>query len=181
MATRTIHEEFVVLHPPEQAVREWQTKFNGWLGESKYAVSHQTADSVSYTRTYTPGFAIFFAIILFPIGLLFLLSKRQHTLSLMFRPHPSGAAAVLSGSGSSDTAEALQGVARDHNQKAESADALPPGAAGPPPVATTPAQQPSSVSNTIEDLERLQRLRDGGTLSQEDFEIQREKVLGGDS
>ena len=172
MAVRTIQSTFVMPESPEGAAQEWQHKYNEWLGEFKYFVSQQTAENVTYTRTYTPGFAIFFAIILFPIGLLFLLAKRQHTLALVFRPHPSGAVVTMSGSGSRDVIDALDGIAEDHIRLARTAGALPAGKVEP---SAPPAHWPES--STIDDLERLQQLRDGGTLTQDEFEVQRQKVL----
>ncbi len=176
MAAHPIHRDFLVLHPPHRAIREWQGQYDKWLAQLGYFAGQQTTDTVSYSRRYTPGFAIFFAVILFPIGLLFLLSKRYYTVSFVFRPHPSGSVVTVSGSGSRDFIAAVERVADDHQEEAAAAGALPVSAAL-EPARPSEARPASSV---IDDLERLQRLRDAGTLSQEQFEAQRQRVLDRD-
>jgi hypothetical protein len=58
-----------------------QDELLGWLtpafAQQNYNLTTQSDQSYTYTRRYHPGGIIFLAVILFPIGLLFLLSEKR--------------------------------------------------------------------------------------------------------
>src|SRR6266571_1024786 len=53
-----------------------------------------------------------------------------------------------------------------------------PPAAPPPPTSVAPAPQPGGVDDRVALLERLAKLREQGALTDEEFEAQKQQILG---
>jgi Protein of unknown function (DUF2510) len=132
MALRSFQHQFLMPRPPGEASRTLIEAMNPAMSMDGFAVSGQTPDSTIYTARQTPAWCVVLAVVLFPIGLLFLLNKREATVTVRFVPERGGTRVIAAGIGSDRLRELFGtlGVAEA---------ALPE----PPTLATAPAAAPS--------------------------------------
>ena len=76
----------VIPAPPETVIQ----KIVLWGSGEKNTTSAVSGGTVIFTHQSTPGWAIVLAVLLFPIGLLFLLAKRTDVLTLIAVPIEGG-------------------------------------------------------------------------------------------
>ena len=104
MAHQAITIQFVMLQPPQQAIRTWQVERTQWMANGKFMPTAQGPDTLTYTSKYIPAWAIVVSILLFPIGLLAALLVRDvDVLSLSFDAYGSDTLVTLTGAAGSRT------------------------------------------------------------------------------
>lgn len=80
------------------APQQWfQQLFLEIGGLRNRAVTMQTSDAALITTTYIPGWTLIPIILLFPIGLLFLLVKGTHTTTVLAMPQGTGTVIQING------------------------------------------------------------------------------------
>src|SRR4051794_4597650 len=92
------HRQIVAPYAPEAVGADWQNRYSLWMQQyAKYQVVQQTPGSVVYHRRVTPGAAVVFAILLFPIGLVLLLLKRDEYVNVQAVPYGTGSTLTVNG------------------------------------------------------------------------------------
>src|SRR4051812_15233472 len=86
---RAVEVAFHYDTPPEEALREWAGFYTEWLASNGYVMAAQELGSLTYWRRYFPSWAVAAAVLLFPIGLLALLVRRDATLVVSAAPGPA--------------------------------------------------------------------------------------------
>jgi hypothetical protein len=99
-----------------------------------YDVVQMSPENVVYRRKATPGTAIIFAILLFPIGLLLLLTKRDEWVNVQATPNVNGRRLTANGSFPKDLAHDVWHML----DMTEAADPRAPVAVPPPPPPPPP-------------------------------------------
>jgi hypothetical protein len=159
LATPNVHQVVVVPAPPEQVMHQLMSV----SGADKYAPVQQTPQGITLHRKRFPIWTIVLAIILFPIGLLFLLIRDDETVGIGLQPVPGGTQVTIGGQASQPLMSALQyalsgrqaspaglpaggvapaGYAQPQWQGPPPPQGPPPGAPQPPP-AYQPPQPPA--------------------------------------
>jgi hypothetical protein len=90
--------EWEMEKPVDAVRRDMRSNLPPRLSKWGYRLTAQDDESMSFERTYASGWAIFLAIILFPIGLLFLLLLRK-TAILVFTMEGDGNASKVRANG----------------------------------------------------------------------------------
>jgi hypothetical protein len=108
MGLQTLQFERELEGPPMEARAAWQARHANWLSQHGYRPTGQTDSSLTYTRTYIPTFAVVLAVVLFPIGLLALLARREAVVSVSFRPSGARSIAAFAGTVQRRAAPAVQ-------------------------------------------------------------------------
>jgi hypothetical protein len=111
MAWVPVHVEFEMTESPQEARRWWQANYTDWMAAGKYLPTGTTADVLTYTRRYIPGPAILFAVLIFPVGLLLLLLKREAILTVAFEPTKSGTVVTITGTAQPAAASSFRALA----------------------------------------------------------------------
>jgi hypothetical protein len=117
----TFHTEFVQLEAPDAAKRSFMATVGTSLDRiAGYKPAEQTSDTATYRRKWTPTWVVVCCIVLFPIGLLTLLTRRDVALLARFVPHGGDTLIVIDGEAQptvikqiNDIAEQLNKTARD--------------------------------------------------------------------
>ncbi len=79
---RDVAARFATSQPPEQALRAWVDYYGPWLATADYRVVDETPQRVEFAGRYRPRWEIALAVLLFPLGLVFLLgSKPAHVVA----------------------------------------------------------------------------------------------------
>jgi hypothetical protein len=107
-----VHVEFREPGEPATAMRQWASDYADWFAAGRYRPTGRDSTTLTYTRTYIPNFAILCAILLFPLGLVALLARRDATMLVSFRDDGSGGAAVaVTGTAQRKAAQAFRQLA----------------------------------------------------------------------
>jgi|GEM_PF-7084516 len=93
--------------PPTEAKIAWQVAYTGWIATRGYRITAQTDTTLTYTRTYVPAWAIVLAVVVFPIGLIALLVRREAVLAVAFSGDTNRSTASLVGTAQRPFAKAL--------------------------------------------------------------------------
>jgi hypothetical protein len=75
---------------PAEVLRDCLSLWTGQLADYGYSLISQSDIGISYRRTYWRWYVILLAALLFPIGLLFLLSRADATITATLEPRPGG-------------------------------------------------------------------------------------------
>jgi hypothetical protein len=81
--------------------------YTGWIAGRGYQISGQTDTTLTYTRTFIPAWAIVVAIIVFPIGLIALLVRREAVITVAFSGDGTRSTASLVGTAQRPFAKTL--------------------------------------------------------------------------
>jgi hypothetical protein len=111
-----------------------------------YAPVMHTPQGIALQRRRTPVWAIVLAVVLFPIGLLFLLAKEENDVGIGFEPIPGGTRVTITGQASRSLMSAIQYVLSGNvatpagwPQPPANAVPIPPPPGPPPPPPPPPA------------------------------------------
>jgi hypothetical protein len=106
---RDFHLEFEAGKPPNQLLREILRDWTGDLAANGYRLTSQSEVGVSFHRKYRHWGVILLAILLFPIGLLFLLITEDATITATVEPiDAAGSRLLVSGRGPKNVRRALE-------------------------------------------------------------------------
>jgi putative oligomerization/nucleic acid binding protein len=111
-----------------------------------------TPRQLSIFRRYTPWWAILLAIGLFPIRLVALCFKSTETLTVLGFEETTGARFTTSGFSSRDVNETPNQAMSAHWR---------------------------STKSPLEEIDRLAALRSSGALTEEEFQVEKTRLLGG--
>lgn len=89
-----LHQQQFVGVAPQQWFQQLFLEIGGLRNR---AVTMQTPDTAIITTTYIPGWTLIPIILLFPIGLLFLLVKNTHTTTVLAIPQGTGTVIQING------------------------------------------------------------------------------------
>jgi hypothetical protein len=142
-------------------------------GAQGYTVTTAGTGSIVMTRRYTPTWAILLAVIgllFFLLGLLFLLAKNYETLTITLSPNADGGTNVfISGTASDEMQRRLTSVLSGMTSlAAKTSDAATGGASK---VASVPDV------DRFEQIAKFAELRDAGTLTEEEFQAEKTRIL----
>src|SRR5205085_10584817 len=104
VATPVIQQVVVVPAPQDQVMAQIMSV----SGADSYAPAAQSYDTLTLQRRRIPVWAIVLAIILFPIGLLFLLAKDTEVVQIVLGRVQGGTQVTISGRASAPLQRALQ-------------------------------------------------------------------------
>lgn len=76
--------------PPTEVLRDCLSLWTGQLADHGYSLISQSDIGISYRRKYWRWYVILLAALLFPIGLLFLLSRVEATITATLEPRSDG-------------------------------------------------------------------------------------------
>jgi hypothetical protein len=167
----TVNRQFTMPEPPAEALQAWQAKYSSWLAGAQFQQTGQSPQILTYTRRYIPWWTILLAVILFPIGLLFLLIRNQNILTLSFVAEAGGSRVTIAGTAKDELHKHLM-------QVADQWDEMPVPERPRLPEATEAAPRTSSTPDYLDQLGKLTELRDAGALSPEEFEAEKARILG---
>lgn len=104
--------EFESQKAPADLLRETLQVWTGQLGSNGYKLVSQTDVTLTYSRTYRPWPAILFAVILFPIGLLFLLITEEAAITAAVEDDEDtgGSALIVNGKGPKSVRRAFEAM-----------------------------------------------------------------------
>jgi hypothetical protein len=154
-----IYNELVLLQPPVEGMRRWETTISPTLANGGYKLTTREAQSLHYVKRYAPGWTIAVAILLFPVGLLALMAKNESMLIVTFEAYGSGTLTRISGTGSRKNKQWLDGLTEEMNQQASEQSASSAGQA-----------------SQLDRLGQLWSLRDRGMISEEQFIQERDRL-----
>jgi hypothetical protein len=104
------HVEYRTTKPRQDVLRECLEVWTGQLGAHGYQLTSQTDVGLSYHRKYRPPWLIIPIVLLFPIGLLFLLVRYDATITATIAPEADGSLLVASGKGPKKVREAFENM-----------------------------------------------------------------------
>jgi hypothetical protein len=93
--------------PSDQVRRDMRSNLPPRLSGWKYRLTAQDETSMAFERTYAPGWTIVLAVILFPIGLLFLLARRTASLVFTIEPDDRATNVTVNGQANNRLRESL--------------------------------------------------------------------------
>jgi len=96
--------------PPETVLREAMSTWTGPLADNNFSLSNQSDVAVVYQRRYWPWYQIAFAIVLFPIGLLALLWRKEATITATVEPNDEGSILSIRGDAPKNVRDAFEGM-----------------------------------------------------------------------
>jgi len=99
MAIVPIYNEMVLLETPPSSLRYWEHAASPSLASMGYTISNKYGATLHYNKRITPAWTIVLAIVLFPVGLLALISKRDVSLIVSFEAYGDGTMVKISGNG----------------------------------------------------------------------------------
>jgi hypothetical protein len=142
-------------------------------GAQGYTVTTAGTGSIVMTRRYTPTWAIFLAVVgllFFLLGLLFLLVKNYETVTITLSPDSGGGTNVfISGTASDEMQRRLTSVLSGMTSLAATNSST--GAEVPPKSSGVPSVE------RFEQIAKFAELRDAGTLSEEEFQAEKARIL----
>jgi hypothetical protein len=94
--------------PPTSVLRECLAVWTGQLAENGYTLTSQSDVGVSYRRKYWRWYAIALAVLLFPIGLLFLLVKEEATITATIATEGTGSVLLITGTAPRNVRDAFE-------------------------------------------------------------------------
>jgi hypothetical protein len=157
----------VVNGDPEATMQDLTAAVSGAQG---YTANMGGKGSLVLTRRYTPTWAIVLAIIgllVFLLGMLFLLVKKTETVSVSLRPVVGGTEVRVSGVASPELQARLNAVF-----EAKQAPVVEGGA-----PATLSASE-EALPQLEERLARLGKMKEDGLIDESEYAQQRERLLG---
>jgi hypothetical protein len=106
LAETQVHQVVDVPAPPEPVLQQIMSV----SGADKYQPIMHSPQGVQLARKRFPTWAIVLAVLLFPIGLLFLLAKEENNVWIGIEPLPTGTRVTIQGEASRTLMSALQYV-----------------------------------------------------------------------
>ena len=92
------YAEHVILGPVVRAESVWLSSYGPDLEEAGgYVLADRTGDVFHYTRRWTSVPVLLCCILLFPVGLLALLARRELVLTVRFEPYGEDTKVVVDG------------------------------------------------------------------------------------
>jgi hypothetical protein len=117
MRQEAITLQFVMLEPPDQAMRTWLFDRTQWMAQGRFFPIGQTHDTLTYRRQDDRSLL---GILLF--GLLAFRKRTEDILSLRFAPHGDRYALVtVAGTAEPRSAKSLVDLATEYNEVASNA------------------------------------------------------------
>ena len=100
--------------PPQALLPEIVTGVSGPLASAGYVLQTQSEQVVTFVRNYRPWFIWVGVVLLFPLGLLFLLYKETATLTVILEPVDGGGTRVrINGKGEPAVRRAFEQMSLD--------------------------------------------------------------------
>lgn len=96
--------------PPNAVLTEVLSGLPGPLASAGYRLQTESERALTFARTYRPWFVWVGVVLLFPLGLLFLLYKETATISVVFEPKGGGTLIRVSGEGEAGVRRAFEGM-----------------------------------------------------------------------
>jgi hypothetical protein len=96
--------------PPDTVRREALTSLTEPLGRYGYVLTTESELGLTFARTYRPWWVWVLAVVIFPIGLLFLFATDTATVTVVLEPEESGTLVRVAGVGEPKVSQAFESM-----------------------------------------------------------------------
>ncbi len=107
---KTFSHDIQTTKSPKTVVTEALGALTGPLGKYGYVLTTQSESGLTFARSYRPWWAWVLAVVIFPIGLLFLLSPETATITIVLEPNKSGTVVRVAGLGEPKVRQAFESM-----------------------------------------------------------------------